>query len=126
MTDCPTILVCPGNSPAAKLTRHAAQELVLAGRAIWLTAGSNWLQQAAANRQTIIIDACEKRCLSRHMHMENDQPKHYLCLTDLGIEQALLDNSFKDDLILIKDAVAAECTEVSQMPLFFMQKCSCR
>lgn len=126
MSDHPIIVVCPGNSPMAAITRHAAQELVLAGRATWLPATPDWREEVATNMSSIVVDGCDRQCLRRHLQQERIKPHHSLCLTVLGIDAGQLEKTFRDDLTLTRDAIIAECTEVSQLPLIFMQKCGCR
>lgn len=105
------------------ITRIAAQELVLEGKANWHPAT---LAKKAGQLPLILLDGCDRKCLSRSFAKNDDPDVHRLALTDVGIEPSETEDITRDDIELAKDAVIAECTDVSDLHTPLFPGCGCR
>lgn len=120
------ILVCNGNSPSGRISWLAAQELVLEGKAVWHTGNrqADHHKSAALNlKPFILVDGCDKQCLLQSF--PENQPPHYLDLTDLGIDPDGEEDISRDDIDLAKDGIIAECAPVGNYIPQFPSGCCC-
>lgn len=125
------ILSCNGDSAAGRITRLAAQELVLEGKAEWYSSqlifSRNNDEADDTSQPFIIVDGCDKKCSFYEQLERGLLSKHQLALTDLGIEPIYTEDITRDDIDLAKEAIIAECTKVSNdaVPALFSGSC-CR
>lgn len=124
------ILPCNGDSAAGRITRLAAQELVLAGRAQWCLSWrqiGKLLEKAGEDTSSfIIVDGCEKRCVLNQLLEEGLVGRHYLALSDVGIDITSPDDVERKHIELAKDAIIAECAPLKQSVPPPLAGCSCR
>lgn len=112
------LLPCCGKSAVGRLTKAAAQELILEGKGCWLSIDQLQLwkdNQAGANKRppTIIIDGCEHRCGARSLNQAGLKAEFYLVLSELGIEEADIETDLAEALVLAKDGIIAESTRIT-------------
>jgi uncharacterized metal-binding protein len=124
------LLPCAGLSSVGQLTRHAVQELVLEGKGEWLTCTQDADLQIIILKLTdiapfVVVDGCEQHCVKKRLEAINCKFEFHLCLADLGIEKTESAGADGDELQLVKDAIVAECSQVSERPPIIMTGCSC-
>jgi uncharacterized metal-binding protein len=131
------IFPCGGSSDVGQLTVHAAQELILEGKAEWVSVGRIKDLPETAHETTstppfIVVDGCEKQCGRRYLEKLKCDIEFHLSLADLGIwnpqspripQRADIGD---EDLQLVKDAIIAESTRLSARPPMILGGCCCR
>lgn len=84
------ILPCNGDSAPGKITRIAAQEMVLAGKAELCLSFHQIREILEAHGgkapPLIIVAGCERRCVFNELLEEGLISTHQLALVDVGIE----------------------------------------
>ena len=114
------ILSCSGGSNVGQLTNQVSVELTQEGFGkMFCLAGigghlTGFVQSAREVPTMVVIDGCPVGCAKAIIEHAEIPLRHYLVLTDLGIEK---NKSFALDRQLIdrvKDAVKAACTSAAQ------------
>jgi uncharacterized metal-binding protein len=114
------ILYCSGGSNVGQLANQASVELTQEGFGkVFCLAGigghlSGFVQSARDVPTMVVIDGCSIGCAKAIIEHAEIPLRHYLVLTDLGIEK---NKNFALDRQLIdrvKDAVKAACTLAPQ------------
>lgn len=123
------IVPCNGAMANGHITWLAAQELVLEGKAI-VCRSWNHINEILENNEHassfIIVDGCENQCLFNQLIEEGLVGKHYLMLSDIGIDAIHHDDITRQDVELAKDAIVAECKPVTKTPPIYIPGCTCR
>ncbi|TKB25486.1 hypothetical protein FCL47_13160 [Desulfopila sp. IMCC35006] len=125
------MLPCAGASRAGQLTRHAVQELVLEGKGEWVDGGRGanlpeMICRPADALPFIVVDGCEQQCGRKQLGALNCNLEFHLSLADLGIEKTESTDLWCDALQLVKDAIIAEGTRLSERPPIILGGCGCR
>ncbi len=125
------IFPCAGVSNVGQLTRHAVQELVLEGKGEWGACAQDTGLQTVTGTLTdlapfVVVDGCGEHCAKKRLETINCKFKFHLSLADLGIEKTESARVDGDELELVKDAIVAECSQVSERPPMIMAGCICR
>jgi uncharacterized metal-binding protein len=125
------IFPCGGNSSVGQLTVLASQELILEGKGEWVySTRIKDLQKlgngAIDSSPFIVVDGCEKQCGRKYLEQSAYDFEFHLSLEDLGIEN-LGNSDFEedDDVQLVKDAIIAESTRVTEQPPAILGGCGC-
>lgn len=122
---------CAGASNVGQLTMRAVQELVLDGLGELAGDAPNPDLQEIRKRTTngqpfIVVDGCEQQCGRKRFESFNCAFEFHLSLADLGIEKTESASVVCDELQLVKDAIIAESTRLSELPPKIMGGCGCR
>lgn len=122
---------CAGSCYAGQLTRQAVQGLVIEGKGLWLGPKQCLalsLPQGNENCASafIVVDGCKRHCGKMQLAAGNGHPEFHLCLSDLAIEKKGPANAAGDTLQLVKDAISAECTRLTDRPPAIPGGCGCR
>jgi uncharacterized metal-binding protein len=125
------VFPCGGISSAGRLALLAAQELVLEEKGEWVCLHHfkelpQIGQEAVFASRLIVVDGCEKQCGKKYVAQWGRLLEFHLSLADLGIQISEGDEGGSEDLQLVKDAIIAESTRLSQQPALFIGSCSCR
>ena len=127
MEDTIFIVSCNGDSAAGRITWIAAQELVLEGKAEWLSTDYSKACEPVEEppQSFIIIDGCEEQCLYKYYLEKGLVGKHHLTLPGVGIEPLSFKDITREDIELAKDAVIVECVEIDNMRPALFSGCYC-
>ncbi len=125
------MLPCAGASKVGQLTMHAVQELVLEDKGEWVECGRGSNLPEMSWRTTdappfIVVDGCEQHCGRKQLEALDCDLEFHLSLADLGIEKTESTEIGYDELQLVKDAIIAESTRLSERPPTIMGGCGCR
>ena len=111
------ILACSGGSNVGQLSNQAAVELTQeAFGKMFCLAGigghlGGFVQSAKDVPQMVAIDGCDIGCARAILEQAEIPLKHYLVLTDLGIEKNKDFNLRNDETEKVKEAVKKACGE---------------
>ncbi len=121
------ILPCAGASNVGQLTILAVQELVLEGKGERVGFGKQIMfKRTSESPPFIVVDGCEQQCSKKRLEALNYDLEFHLSLADLGIEKTAFSEITRDDILLVKDAIIAECTRLQERPPMIMGGCCCR
>ncbi|MCF8127296.1 MAG: putative zinc-binding protein [Deltaproteobacteria bacterium] len=111
------ILACSGGSNVGQLSNQAAVELTQEGYGkMFCLAGvgghlSGFVQSAKDTPEMVAIDGCSLGCAKAILEHAEVPLKHYLVLTDLGIEKNKDFKLRKEDIEKVKTAVKETSTQ---------------
>ncbi len=125
------IFPCAGNSNVGRLTLLAAQELILEDKGKWVYSTRITELQRLGNKSNggppfIVVDGCKEQCGRKYLEKLAYEPEFILSLADLGIENMKNTEFGDEDLQLVKDAIIAECTRLSERSPVIFSGCGCR
>ena len=112
------ILVCSGASNVGQLANQAAVELTREGFGkMYCLAGvgghlSGFVQSAKDVPQMVAIDGCSTGCAKAVLEHAEGPIKHYVVLTDLGIDKNKDLNLKKDEIERVKTAIKGVCASL--------------
>ena len=114
------ILGCSGGSNVGQLSNQAAVELTQEGFGkMFCLAGvgghlTGFVQSAKDVPQMVAIDGCDVGCAKAILEHAEVPMKHYLVLTDLGIEKNKEFELKREEIDQVKEAVRKVCREPFQ------------
>lgn len=125
------MLPCAGVSNVGQLTIRAVQELVLEGKGEWVRYAQDGGLQELSSKKTgsppfIVVDGCEQQCERKRLEALNCDFEFHLSLSELGIEKTDYTEMVYEELQLVKDAIIAESTRLSERHPLIPGGCSCR
>jgi len=124
------MLPCAGTANVGQLTRRAVQDLVLEGKGAWVKCGQDAviLEKGVVTTGTppfIVVDGCEQQCGRKRLEALDYDFEFHLCLADLGIEKTDSPEINYDELQLVKDAIIAESTRLTEVHPVIVGGCCC-
>lgn len=125
------IYPCCGKCNAGRLTSRATQELILQGKAEWFIAQpeealKDVVARTINGRPFIIVDGCHLECVRKYFESHGCAFEFHLSLADLAIEKECEEGIIDEELQLVKDAIIAESTRISEKPPVLLTPCWCR